>query len=197
MRETWVQSLGWEDPLEKEMATHSRILAWKIPWTEEPWDCKESDTTEQFHFHFQYSFILNWMGKYSCSHIGILPDNDCLEVQTEDKCIDILGWFQKYFTFWCVWRMVRPVVLFQGGVQGSWSHKFQMVSHQAGSASIMASPATADCGIYSFTQQIVTECMLCAQPNSGFWGCSSEQNRQNSLPLWSLFFQSINKANIE
>ena len=35
-RETWVQSLGREDPLEKEMATHSSILAWKIPWTEEP-----------------------------------------------------------------------------------------------------------------------------------------------------------------
>ena len=34
--ETWVQSLGWEDPLEKEMATHSSILAWKIPWMEEP-----------------------------------------------------------------------------------------------------------------------------------------------------------------
>ena len=34
--ETWVQSLGWEDPLEKEMATHSGILAWKIPWKEEP-----------------------------------------------------------------------------------------------------------------------------------------------------------------
>ena len=32
----WVPSLGWEDPLEKEMATHSSILAWKIPWTEEP-----------------------------------------------------------------------------------------------------------------------------------------------------------------
>ena len=36
MRETWVQSLGQEDPLEKEMATHSSILAWRIPWTEEP-----------------------------------------------------------------------------------------------------------------------------------------------------------------
>ena len=36
MRETRVQSLGWEDPLEKEMATHSSTLAWKIPWTEEP-----------------------------------------------------------------------------------------------------------------------------------------------------------------
>ena len=36
MRETWVRSLGREDPLEKEMATHSSILAWRIPWTEEP-----------------------------------------------------------------------------------------------------------------------------------------------------------------
>ena len=36
MPETWVRSLGWEDPLEKEMATYSSILAWKIPWTEEP-----------------------------------------------------------------------------------------------------------------------------------------------------------------
>ena len=53
MQETWVQSLGQEDPLEKEMATHSSILVWKIPWTEEPgrlqstWGCKESDTTER------------------------------------------------------------------------------------------------------------------------------------------------------
>ena len=36
IREPWVQSLGWEDPLEKEMATHSSILAWRIPWREEP-----------------------------------------------------------------------------------------------------------------------------------------------------------------
>ena len=36
VRDTWVQSLGWEDPLEEGMATHSNILAWRIPWTEEP-----------------------------------------------------------------------------------------------------------------------------------------------------------------
>ena len=48
MRKTWVQYLGWEDLLEKEMATLSSILAWKIPWTEEPGgprDPKESDRT--------------------------------------------------------------------------------------------------------------------------------------------------------
>ena len=36
MWETWLQSLGWEDPLEEGMATHSSVLAWRIPWTEEP-----------------------------------------------------------------------------------------------------------------------------------------------------------------
>ena len=35
-QEMWVQSLGWEDPMEEEMATHSSSLAWEIPWTEEP-----------------------------------------------------------------------------------------------------------------------------------------------------------------
>ena len=46
--ETQVRCLGWEDPLEKEMATHSGTLAWKIPWTEKPGHegHKESDTTE-------------------------------------------------------------------------------------------------------------------------------------------------------
>ena len=54
VRETGVQPLGQEDPLEKGMATYSIILAWRIPWTEEPgwqvdyspWSCKESDKTE-------------------------------------------------------------------------------------------------------------------------------------------------------
>ena len=36
MQKTWVRSLGWEDPLEEDMATHSSIIAWGIPWTEEP-----------------------------------------------------------------------------------------------------------------------------------------------------------------
>ena len=51
VQETWVRSVSQEDPLEKEMATSSSILAWGIPWTEEPgrlqsMGCKESDTTE-------------------------------------------------------------------------------------------------------------------------------------------------------
>ena len=51
MQETQVRFLGWEDPLEEGRATHSSILAWRSPWTEEPagyssWDHKESDMTE-------------------------------------------------------------------------------------------------------------------------------------------------------
>ena len=46
--ESWVQSLGWEDPLEKGKATYSSIVAWRIPWTiHSPWGHKESDTTER------------------------------------------------------------------------------------------------------------------------------------------------------
>ena len=47
MRETWVQSVGWEDLLEKGKATHSSILAWRIPWSISPWGCKELDMSEQ------------------------------------------------------------------------------------------------------------------------------------------------------
>ena len=60
MWETWVRSLSWEGPLEKEMATHSSTLAWRITWREEPGRLqstgrKESDTTEQLQF-FSFTF---------------------------------------------------------------------------------------------------------------------------------------------
>ena len=61
MQETWVRSLGQEDPLEKEMATHSSTLAWKIPWREEPGGLQSMgslrDMTERLHFHFSLSCI--------------------------------------------------------------------------------------------------------------------------------------------
>ena len=74
MWETEVQSLGWEDLLEKEMVTHSSMLAWKIPWMEEPGRLesmghKESDTTEllHFHFHFHYASDLNFAHRSTSS----------------------------------------------------------------------------------------------------------------------------------
>ena len=55
MRQTWVRSLDREDPLEKEMATHSSILAWRIPWMEEPGGLQStgSDMTERLHFRIR------------------------------------------------------------------------------------------------------------------------------------------------
>ena len=64
MQVTWVHSLGQEDPLEKEMATHSSTLAWKIPWMEEPgagycpWGHKELDIAERVHLLF-----FPWQGR--------------------------------------------------------------------------------------------------------------------------------------
>ena len=62
MQEMWVQSLGGEDAQEKEMATHSTILAWEIPWTEEPGGLQsmrlqESDMTERLNYHHQLSVL--------------------------------------------------------------------------------------------------------------------------------------------
>ena len=59
MQETWIRSLGREDPLERGLAAHSNILAWRMPWTEKPggynpWGHKESDTAEvTWHSHMQ------------------------------------------------------------------------------------------------------------------------------------------------
>ena len=64
VQETWVQPLGWEDPLEEGMAPPSSILAWRIPWTEEPGGLqsmgrKESDATERLkHSSAQPCFLL-------------------------------------------------------------------------------------------------------------------------------------------
>ena len=71
MRETWVRSLGQEDLLEKEMATHSGTLASKIPWMEKPgagyspWGCKESDTTERLNFLFTFQFQVLILYQYT------------------------------------------------------------------------------------------------------------------------------------
>ena len=67
MQETQVRSLGREDPLEKEMMTHSSSLAWRIPWTEglvgyNSWGCKESDMTDQLTLC--YIFTSSWKSSY-------------------------------------------------------------------------------------------------------------------------------------
>ena len=62
MRETWVWSLGWEDPLEKKMATHSRILAWRIPWTEKPGGLQSMESQSWTQLS-NFTFLLS---RWSC-----------------------------------------------------------------------------------------------------------------------------------
>ena len=71
MQVAWVQSLDGEDPLEKGMVTHSSILSWEIPWTEEPnglcnspLGCKELNTTEQISLSLHFFFSPGILGKY-------------------------------------------------------------------------------------------------------------------------------------
>ena len=59
MRETQVQSLGQEDPLEKEMATHSSILAWRIPWTEEPGGLQSMGSQRVGHDRVANTFLFS------------------------------------------------------------------------------------------------------------------------------------------
>ena len=59
IHETWVRSLGWEDPLEKAMAIHSSTIAWKIPWTEEPGRLQSIGLQRVGHdFTFTFTFVL-------------------------------------------------------------------------------------------------------------------------------------------
>ena len=83
MQETWVQSLGQEDSLEKKVVTHSSTLAWKISWTEKPrWGRKESDRTERLSTHTYKKQTI-----YFIAHLKVslpllqLLENVCKEVQ--------------------------------------------------------------------------------------------------------------------
>ena len=60
IQKTWVQSLGWEDPLEKRKTTHSSILAWRIPWLYSPCGRKESESTEWLALLLSISFRIDW-----------------------------------------------------------------------------------------------------------------------------------------
>ena len=70
IRETWVGSLGWEDPLEKEMATHSSILAWRIPWMEEPGGLQSTGSQSELTF-LKLQFPHLYIGDYSSINLGI------------------------------------------------------------------------------------------------------------------------------
>ena len=96
MQEMWVHSLGQENPLEKGMATHSKILAWEIPWTEEPGglhiprDGKDLNTTKRLsthtHHHLQEAFFL----PPSCSFSLQISTIHYVLVQMREALVDVV-----------------------------------------------------------------------------------------------------------
>ena len=74
MRETWVLSLGWEDPLEKEKATHSSILAWEFHGLDSPWGHKEPGMTEPFSLSsalvvlYLFIYLAIWLNEFCEAH---------------------------------------------------------------------------------------------------------------------------------
>ena len=89
MWETWVQSLGWEDLLEKGMATHSSILAWRIPWTEEPGRLQSIGSQRVIHDSTTSTVIWGW----PCSREGCQNSLGC--------CAGIWGLIYMQWSHWC------------------------------------------------------------------------------------------------
>ena len=115
MQETWVQSLGRDDPLDKEMVTHSSIFAWRIPWSEEPGELqsmgwKESDMTEGLHFTSLHSSW--WCFEFFLSLkvlIGVLVNNSETTVHVSEEVS----------RFWMLW--IRLIIV------GDWLLLFSSV----------------------------------------------------------------------
>ena len=108
MRETWVRSLGWEDPLEKEMETHSSTLAWRIPWTEEPGGLQSTGSQRvglDWGTLLLLFFIINFTLFDSWRILSKLSHSGRLEV--------IFLEFSKLDFFWKLWLTYVHYILFQ------------------------------------------------------------------------------------
>ena len=122
MQEIWVWSLGWEDPLEKEMATSSSTIAWKIPWTEEhgrlqSMGRKESDMTEHMHSNLTFSLeIISHQREAKCSD---------WRVMTHDlsRVMQWLFWLkhetQSPRNFQCI-RLNKQSMIYKANIMPGW-----------------------------------------------------------------------------
>ena len=120
MQKTWVQPLGWEDPLEKGMATHSSILDWRIPWTEEPgrlyspWGLKEFDMTERitlslnavnlFYFLHKRMDYIKLLSNFTGNILLLIAifKNNFIGVQLLYNVIFSFYWTAKWISYMCV-----------------------------------------------------------------------------------------------
>ena len=97
MQETWVQSLGWEDPLEEGMATHSSILAWRIPWTEEQGGLQSMGLQRfrQYWSHWEQYSIWPACGQPFPLKLGSIPYHQHKNVDTVFNTLSIALFFSS------------------------------------------------------------------------------------------------------
>ena len=96
MQETWVWSLGWEDPLEKGMVTHSSILAWRIPWTEKPDGLQAMGSQRVRHNWATNTFTFHTFH----THFRIICSSSVKNCWYFDRtCIESIDWLRKYGHF--------------------------------------------------------------------------------------------------
>ena len=131
MRETWVRSLGWEDPLEKEMATHSSTIAWKIPWTEETGRLQSMGLQRVGH---------NWVTSLSFSLWLFLDSNySCCWKETSSdweqppKCWQNgwlhIAWRIGYVSQGCLFLMQQNFPIFSRDLRNQWGPYQWHTSH--------------------------------------------------------------------
>ena len=114
MWETWVRSLGWEDPLEKEMAPHSSILAWKIPWMEEPGRLQSTGLQRVGH-DWVNSLSLSFLWAEMClyklhgfnsplwkSFLFAMITLDVCRHLNDSLSLLIFHWFHSYLSAYCM-----------------------------------------------------------------------------------------------
>ena len=115
MWETWVQSLGWEDPLEKGMATHSSILAWRIPWAEEPGGLQSVGSQRVGHdWATNTHTIVNLKGVSRCHYKW---DRKWTVYQS-------LEW-RDLFGSWCFIYKQKKSIAYNGNLKGSKDKRIQ------------------------------------------------------------------------
>ena len=106
MQETWVQSVGWEDPLEEVMATYSSVLAWRTPWAEEPGGLQSTESQQVGHDQTtKHTHIWNCDGACECVTELMMRAYDEAQGPLEVRHCTILGLVGSNQSMLCPWAM--------------------------------------------------------------------------------------------
>ena len=125
MQESWVQSLGWEDSLEKGKATHSNILTRRIPQLYSPWGCKEQDTTEQFSLSPKHG-LFHKEGKECEKLQGVNSVSGLLISTPPFSLFIVLFYFESWFSNFCLYSSNIWILLIDSCIHPSIHQHFSL-----------------------------------------------------------------------